>query len=153
MGWTNSNMAANKSSSSRLSLFTFNRSHRRPPTTDFSPPADNMSAVKVDSSTTPIDCVDESNDVLPPPSPTIETHEEENDGVVAHEEENDEVRISKANLRSPVWLHFDKVNANGEEKAICIYCNKRLAGASKNGTSHLVDHYKFCRRRKVADLR
>ncbi|XP_058190332.1 zinc finger BED domain-containing protein RICESLEEPER 2-like [Rhododendron vialii] len=66
-----------------------------------------MSAVEVDSSTTLIDCIDESNDVLPPPSPTVETHEEEIDGVVALLP--GEARILKANLRSPVWLNFDKV--------------------------------------------
>ncbi|KAI8568756.1 hypothetical protein RHMOL_Rhmol02G0225100 [Rhododendron molle] len=84
-------------------------------------PVDNMSAVEVDSSSTPIDCVDESNDVLPLPSPTIETHEEEIDGVVALLP--GEVRMSKANLRSSVWLNFDKVKANGVEKAVCIYYN------------------------------
>ncbi|KAG5552225.1 hypothetical protein RHGRI_010340 [Rhododendron griersonianum] len=112
---------------------------------------DNMSAVEVDSSSTPIDCVDESNAVLPPPSPTVETHEEEIDGVVTLLP--GEVRMSKANLRSSVWLNFDKVKANGVEKAVCIYCNKRLAGSSKNGTSHLGDHHNICPRRKVADLR
>ncbi|KAF7137601.1 hypothetical protein RHSIM_Rhsim07G0157200 [Rhododendron simsii] len=110
-----------------------------------------MSAMEVDSSTTPIDCVDESNDMLPPPSPTDETHEEEINGVVTLLP--GEVRISKANLRNPVWLNFDKVKVNGVEKVVCIYCNKRLAGASKNGTSHLGDHYKVCPKRKVVDLR
>ncbi|XP_057432155.1 uncharacterized protein LOC130724906 [Lotus japonicus] len=40
--------------------------------------------------------------------------------------------------RSKVWDEFERIiEKNGEVKAKCMYCNKKLSGNSKNGTNHL----------------
>lgn len=54
---------------------------------------------------------------------------------------------------SPVWNHFKKKVINGEEKAVCNYCNKRLAGKRTDGTNHLRKHYDTCKRRPYKDIR
>ncbi|KAE8727321.1 hypothetical protein F3Y22_tig00005465pilonHSYRG00049 [Hibiscus syriacus] len=48
----------------------------------------------------------------------------------------------KRKLTSVVWNHFEKVNVNGEDKAECRYCKKKLGANSKKGTQHLHDHFK-----------
>ena len=42
---------------------------------------------------------------------------------------------------------------NGQEKAECHYCKKKLVGGSKNGTRHLHDHFKSCPKRTSRDIR
>jgi hypothetical protein len=42
---------------------------------------------------------------------------------------------------------------NGQEKAECNYCQKKLGGSSKNGTKHLLDHFQRCPRRTIRDIR
>ena len=39
------------------------------------------------------------------------------------------------------------------DKAVCNYCGKKLSGKSKNGTTHLRDHYNSCMSRKNRDIR
>ena len=41
-------------------------------------------------------------------------------------------------LKSMVWQHFKKKMINGEWKAICNYCKRKLGGKSKSGTSHFM---------------
>lgn len=55
--------------------------------------------------------------------------------------------------RSFVWNHFKLMKVNGEDKAECNYCHKKLGGKSKNGTTHLRDHFERCPRRTVRDIR
>ncbi|KAL4581550.1 hypothetical protein LXL04_006073 [Taraxacum kok-saghyz] len=56
-------------------------------------------------------------------------------------------------LTSVVWNHFKKAKIEGVDKAICNYCGKKLSGKSKNGTTHLRDHYNICMARKNKDIR
>ncbi|KAK8661617.1 hypothetical protein V6N13_091215 [Hibiscus sabdariffa] len=46
-------------------------------------------------------------------------------------------------LRSDVWEHFDKKK---DERAICKYCHKGFDGSSKNGTTHLKNHFQRCKK-------
>ena len=55
-------------------------------------------------------------------------------------------------LKSMVWQHFKKKMINGEWKAICNYCKRKLGGKSKSGTSHLHDHLKRFPNRTHKDL-
>ncbi|KAI3747631.1 hypothetical protein L6452_10167 [Arctium lappa] len=55
--------------------------------------------------------------------------------------------------RSVAWNHFKKLKVNGEDKAECNYCEKRLGANSKNGTKHLLDHFERCPIRMVRDIR
>ncbi|KAG6732352.1 hypothetical protein I3842_01G172700 [Carya illinoinensis] len=45
---------------------------------------------------------------------------------------------------SKVWNYFSKVEIDGETKAVCNYCNRKLVGSSKKGTSHLNNHLLRC---------
>lgn len=47
-------------------------------------------------------------------------------------------------LTCKVWRHFKKQKIDGVDKAICNYRKKKLSGISKNGTTHLHEHYKKC---------
>ncbi|KAI3496146.1 hypothetical protein L1887_38499 [Cichorium endivia] len=60
---------------------------------------------------------------------------------------------NKRKLTSPVWKHFKRMKVNGELKAECNYCKKKLGAKSKNGTRHLHDHYNGCITRKNRDIR
>ncbi|KAG5520426.1 hypothetical protein RHGRI_033120 [Rhododendron griersonianum] len=44
-------------------------------------------------------------------------------------------------LRSPYWAHYNRVKIAGVFKAICKYCGAKINGETKNGTSHLSQHY------------
>ncbi|KAG5533346.1 hypothetical protein RHGRI_027517 [Rhododendron griersonianum] len=44
-------------------------------------------------------------------------------------------------LRSPYWAHYNRVKISGIYKAICKYCGAKLSGETRNGTSHLKEHY------------
>lgn len=59
----------------------------------------------------------------------------------------------KRKSRSVVWNHFKKIKVDGNDKAECNYCKKKLGGNSKNGTRHLHDHFNSCARRPVRDIR
>ncbi|KAL4574899.1 hypothetical protein LXL04_021739 [Taraxacum kok-saghyz] len=56
-------------------------------------------------------------------------------------------------LTSVVWNHFKREKIDGEWKAICNYCRKKLSGKDSHGTTHLHDHYKACMPRKTKDIR
>ncbi|KAH6804523.1 hypothetical protein C2S51_032770 [Perilla frutescens var. frutescens] len=56
-------------------------------------------------------------------------------------------------LTSIVWQHFEKQKINGEDKAVCNYCEKKLVGSSKNGTKHLHENFKICSLRKHRDIK
>ena len=56
-------------------------------------------------------------------------------------------------LTSVVWNHFKREKIDGEWKAICNYCRKKLSGKGSHGTTHLHDHYKACMPRKTKDIR
>ncbi|KAJ1376081.1 Zinc finger, BED-type, partial [Sesbania bispinosa] len=59
----------------------------------------------------------------------------------------------KRKIISVVWNHFKKKTINGEEKAICNYCNKQMTGRRSDGTNHLRRHYQTCKRRPYRDIR
>ncbi|GJR74545.1 zinc finger BED domain-containing protein RICESLEEPER 2-like protein [Tanacetum coccineum] len=93
----------------------------------------------------------ESNGVLPPPpmTPTATQDQTEADDV-----SNEVVQVGrKRKLTSPCWNHFKKIKVNGEWKADCNYCHKKLSASSSSGTKHLNDHYKRCLYRPVSDIR
>lgn len=54
---------------------------------------------------------------------------------------------------SVVWNHFKRKTVNGEDKAMCNYCNKLLSGRRTDGTHHLHKHYQTCKRRPYRDIR
>ena len=56
-------------------------------------------------------------------------------------------------LTSEVWRHFKKLRIDGVDKAVCNYCKKKLSGVSKNGTTHLHEHYKKCMSKNNQDIR
>jgi len=43
--------------------------------------------------------------------------------------------------RYVAWNHFKQLIVNGQEKAECNYCQKKLGGSSKSDTKHLLDHF------------
>lgn len=70
------------------------------------------------------------------------------------QEEATNVNGNKRRLTSDVWNHFDRKTIDGVVKAECKYCHKKLAGSSRNGTTHLREHYtNRCKRRKTIDIR
>ncbi|GJZ47739.1 zinc finger BED domain-containing protein RICESLEEPER 2-like protein [Tanacetum coccineum] len=93
----------------------------------------------------------ESNGVLPPPpmTPTATQDQTEADDV-----SNEFLQVGrKGKLTSPCRNHFKKIRVNGEWKADCNYCHKKLSASSNSGTKHLNDHYKRCLYRPVSDIR
>ena len=85
------------------------------------------------------------------PSPLVES---ENDSVPIEIEDDVEVieveegeddaaeAGSKRKLTSAVWKEFKRVNFNGNVRAKCNYCSKKLSATSTNGTKHLHNHLK-----------
>ncbi|CAH9089409.1 unnamed protein product [Cuscuta europaea] len=60
----------------------------------------------------------------------------------------------KGKKRSPWWDFYDVVVVNKATKAKCKACNKVLGGESRNGTTHLKEHYHRCPCRRVGgDIR
>jgi len=90
------------------------------------------------------------------PSPQVES---ENDSVPIEIEDDDEVievegedgaeAGSKRKLTSAVWKEFKRVKFNGNVRAKCNYCSKKLSATSTNGTKHLHNHLKGCVQRKI----
>jgi len=70
----------------------------------------------------------------------IEVEEGEDDGAAAG---------SKRKLTSAVWKEFKRVKFNGNIRAKCNYCGKKLSATSTNGTKHLHNHLKGCVQRKI----
>ena len=70
----------------------------------------------------------------------IEVEEGEDDGAAAG---------SKRKLTSAVWKEFKRVKFNGNVRAKCNYCGKKLSATSTNGTKHLHNHLKACLQRKI----
>ncbi|PWA41131.1 hypothetical protein CTI12_AA552020 [Artemisia annua] len=92
----------------------------------------------------------ESNGVPPPPMTATATQDQTEEVDAS----NEVLQVGrKRKLTSPCWNHFKKIQVNGEWKADCNYCHKRLAGSSRHGTKHLNDHYKRCLFRPVSDIR
>ncbi|KAJ1434623.1 Zinc finger, BED-type [Sesbania bispinosa] len=54
---------------------------------------------------------------------------------------------------SVVWNHFKRKIINGEDKALCNYCNKLLSWRRTDGTHHLHKHFQTCKRRPYRDIR
>lgn len=54
---------------------------------------------------------------------------------------------------SVVWNHFKRQKINGEWKAVCNYCGRKLLGDPRQGTSHLTNHFKCCKLRTTRDIR
>ncbi|KAE8733017.1 hypothetical protein F3Y22_tig00001644pilonHSYRG00324 [Hibiscus syriacus] len=82
--------------------------------------------------------------------PSISPIEEEQTQI---DDSNVGTNSRKRKLTSVVWNHFEKVNVNGEDKAKCRYCKKKLGANSKNGTRHWHDHFKSCPKRTCRDIR
>ncbi|KAF7149967.1 hypothetical protein RHSIM_Rhsim02G0183200 [Rhododendron simsii] len=55
-------------------------------------------------------------------------------------------------LRSPYWGHYNRVTIGGVYKAICKYCGTKISGETRNGTSHLKEHY-IRKHQKKDDMR
>ncbi|GJV21178.1 zinc finger BED domain-containing protein RICESLEEPER 2-like protein [Tanacetum coccineum] len=92
----------------------------------------------------------ESNGVLPPPMTPTATQ----DQTEADDGSNEVLQVGrKRKLTSPCWNHFKKIRVNGEWKADCNYCHKKLSASSSSGTKHLNDHYKRCLYRPILDIR
>ncbi|KAE8728421.1 hypothetical protein F3Y22_tig00004457pilonHSYRG00061 [Hibiscus syriacus] len=68
-------------------------------------------------------------------------------------ENNVSSECTSSKLKSMVWDHFKKEKINNEWKAICNHCKNKFNGESKNGTSHLRDHIKRCKKRVQVDIR
>ena len=47
-------------------------------------------------------------------------------------------------LTSKIWNDFDRVETDGEHRAICKHCQRDFSGSSKSGTTHLKNHLKRC---------
>ena len=85
--------------------------------------------------------VKDSNEPEPPPSNSVtECETNPNDTL------DDGEKPSGKRKRSVAWNHFKQLIVNGQEKAECNYCQKKLGGSSKNGTKHLLDHFQRCPR-------
>lgn len=46
--------------------------------------------------------------------------------------------------KSWIWEHYERVFINGEHKATCKYCKKKLSATKGHGTTHLSEHLKRC---------
>ncbi|XP_065620835.1 uncharacterized protein LOC112011061 isoform X2 [Quercus suber] len=56
-------------------------------------------------------------------------------------------------LVSKVWNDFERVEVNGERRALCKHCRKHFSGSSKSGTTHLKNHLLRCSTIKFSTLR
>ena len=56
-------------------------------------------------------------------------------------------------LVSKVWNDFERVEVNGERRALCKHCHKDFSGSSKSGTTHLKNHLLRCSAIKFSTLR
>lgn len=100
-------------------------------------------------------------EVSPAPNliPPGETHQTENppdDTNMEDREQDEEVEPSSPNkrgLKSAAWKHFRREKIGDKWKAICKYCDKKLVGETKQGTTHLHDHNRTCPRRTVRSIK
>ena len=56
-------------------------------------------------------------------------------------------------LTSVIWNDFDRVETDGQHRAICKHCQKNLSGSSKSGTTHLRNHLTRCSTLKSEESR
>ncbi|KAK3028423.1 hypothetical protein RJ639_039633 [Escallonia herrerae] len=61
--------------------------------------------------------------------------------------------LNKDNLKSAVWMHFERKKNGGDVTATCIHCQKTLGAKPKNGTTHLRTHLDRCKRLRQPDVR
>lgn len=55
---------------------------------------------------------------------------------------------------SKVWVDFIKVkDGDGNERAACKHCRNTFVGSSKSGTTHLRNHLKCCRGKRIKEQR
>ncbi|KAK9226025.1 hypothetical protein WN943_011071 [Citrus x changshan-huyou] len=75
--------------------------------------------------------------------------------------DNDDVHVVEENakdndltsrLRSVVWKHFERKIKNGQIRAFCKHCSKDYVGGPRDGTTHLNNHMKICRRCKQIEI-
>ncbi|KAL4311198.1 hypothetical protein GQ457_01G011880 [Hibiscus cannabinus] len=59
----------------------------------------------------------------------------------------------KRGRKSDVWNHFKRQKIGDKWKAVCLYCQKKLGGESRDGTTHLRNHFKICPLRKAKDIK
>ncbi|KAF7135940.1 hypothetical protein RHSIM_Rhsim08G0166400 [Rhododendron simsii] len=81
-------------------------------------------------SSSPLDNHASDNPTHPSDNPTDEVE------VVSEKSDDNGKR-----LRSPYWAHYNMVKICGVYKAICNYCGAKISGETRNGTSHLKEHY------------
>ena len=55
-------------------------------------------------------------------------------------------------LVSKVWNDFERVEVDGERRALCKGCRKHFSGSSKSGTTHLKNHLQRCSALKSSTL-
>ncbi|WOL10824.1 zinc finger BED domain-containing protein RICESLEEPER 3-like [Canna indica] len=82
--------------------------------------------------------------------PTVQSVDESSPNVQSVDHSDSSI---KKKFTSPMWAHFKREKIDGVWKAICVYCNKKLGGGEKSGTSNLHEHYKRCAKRSTQDLR
>lgn len=78
---------------------------------------------------------------------------EATDAEAARTRDESGVENTNKRLTSEVWIHFKKQRIDGVDKAVCNYCKKKLSGVSKNGTTHLHEHYRKCMSKNNQDIR
>ncbi|KAK3012439.1 hypothetical protein RJ639_010362 [Escallonia herrerae] len=61
--------------------------------------------------------------------------------------------LNNENLKSSVWVHFERKKNGGNVTATCIHCRKILGANPKNGTTHLRMHLDKCKRLRQLDVR
>nr|KAJ0202662.1 hypothetical protein LSAT_V11C500297630 [Lactuca sativa] len=75
------------------------------------------------------------------------------DGEGARTTDAEAAETTNKRLTFEVWRHFKKQKIDGVDKAICNYCKKKSSGISKDGTTHLHEHYKKCLSKNNRDIR
>jgi len=60
--------------------------------------------------------------------------------------------VNSKKLISDVWNDFKRPKIDGNWKVMCNYCEKRLLGDGRQGTSHLQNHFKTCKLRTTRDI-
>jgi hypothetical protein len=55
----------------------------------------------------------------------------------------------KRKHKSAVWSEFKEVTVNGQVKAECNWCHKKLATGSRSGTNHVRSHLEICESKQV----
>jgi len=61
--------------------------------------------------------------------------------------------VNSRKLISDGWNHYKRQKIDGNWKAVCNYCEKRLLDDERQGTSHLQNHFKTCKLRTTRDIK